>query len=80
MKLKIKRTNTQIVSTFGGLEATDTFFAMNDYTINGINAIVYLRTAMENQCVNIESGSTHHFDFSNHVLKIDLTAQIKLEV
>ena len=80
MGLKIKRTNTQITSTFGGLEATDTFFAMNDYTINGINAIIYLRTDMEFNCVDIESESTHHFDFSKHVSKIDLTAQIKLEV
>ena len=80
MGLKIKRTNKQITSTFGGLEATDTFFLMADYMKNGTNAIVYLRTDMENQCVNIESGSTPCFDFSNHVLKIDLTAQIKLEV
>ena len=80
MGLKVKRTNTQIASTFGKLEATDTFFAMNEYTINGINAIIYLRTDIENQCINIESGSTHHFDFSKHVSKIDLTAQVKLEV
>ena len=80
MELKIKRTNTQITSTFGGLEATDTFFAMNDYTINEINAIIYLRTDMEFNCVDIESGTTHRFDFSKHVLKINLIIEVKLEV
>ena len=80
MGLKIKRTNTQITSTFGGLEATDTFFAMDDYTINGVNAAIFLRTDMEDHCVNIESGATHCFDFLKQVLKINLVTQMKLEV